>query len=94
MGHTLEAVMAWVGVGLAAALAGWILPYRRGVAGILMNAAAAMCGAILFAGFGRALGLYRRIDAPAGLGLAAIGALLLLAVTHAAWLRRRRLRFR
>lgn len=41
-----EGLLSWIAIGLAGSIAGWIWPFRRGVVGIVANAAIAMAGAM------------------------------------------------
>jgi uncharacterized membrane protein YeaQ/YmgE (transglycosylase-associated protein family) len=46
MSSGTEIVLAWIGIGLCASIAGWIFPFRRGVSGILLNMAVAISGSV------------------------------------------------
>ena len=77
--------VGWVCIGLAAALAACILPFRRGLVGVAANAGAGALGAAGAATMGMAFGLFTSPRDPVGLFLAALGALALLALLHAVW---------
>jgi uncharacterized membrane protein YeaQ/YmgE (transglycosylase-associated protein family) len=78
-------LVAWVCIGLAAALGAWIWPFRRGVLGVAVNAGAAIIGAVGAPLLGIATGLSSSPGDPRGLLLAVLGALALLAIVHLAW---------
>jgi uncharacterized membrane protein YeaQ/YmgE (transglycosylase-associated protein family) len=83
--NVIEDLAAWTCIGLAAAIAGWIWPFRRGVAGIAVNIVTAIVGAIGAPLLGVAVRLAGSVDDPKCLPLAAVGAILALAITHAVW---------
>jgi uncharacterized membrane protein YeaQ/YmgE (transglycosylase-associated protein family) len=76
-------IYGWICIGLAAAFGAWILPFRRGVLGITLNASSAVIGAVAAPSVAVALGM--RHDSPLGLPIAGLGALMLLAVVHLSW---------
>jgi uncharacterized membrane protein YeaQ/YmgE (transglycosylase-associated protein family) len=80
----LSHVLAWVCIGLAASLAGCIWPFRRGVGGLVVNAIAALAGAV-GAGLVFVAATQRPANAPATLAVAAIGAVAALLLVHASW---------
>ncbi|MGD0675414.1 MAG: hypothetical protein ABSC94_08350 [Polyangiaceae bacterium] len=81
--------LAWVAIGIAAALAGMIWPFRRGAIGVVVNLLAGVAGALVVAALGGlVLPQTREHDNPARLFFAALGALAALGITHAACLRR------
>ncbi len=80
-------IIGWVCIGLGAALAVCILPFRRGLLGVCLNVTSAVLGAIAAPSFGVTLGLSPRD--PRELPLAALGALTLMALMHLAWNRAR-----
>jgi hypothetical protein len=86
----IEILIAWVGIGLAASIAGWIWPFRRGIAGIAMNVGISVGGAVLFGILGILFGLYRYPNTGAGFLLVAIGAIGALVLFHAIWSKRTR----
>jgi uncharacterized membrane protein YeaQ/YmgE (transglycosylase-associated protein family) len=75
-------VLSWMAIGAAAAIAGMIWPFRRGTLGVVANLVAGILGAIAF---GLASGVLIPAVAPFRLCFAALGALLALLGTHAAW---------
>ena len=82
-------VIGWVCIGLAAAIVGAIWPFRRGVLGFAVNAIVGVCGAVGAALLGVPLGIYASWQAPLALPIAALGALILLVLTHLVWSRLR-----
>jgi uncharacterized membrane protein YeaQ/YmgE (transglycosylase-associated protein family) len=78
-------VIGWVCIGLAAAIVGAIWPFRRGVLGFAVNAAAGVSGAVGAALLGVPLGIYASSRDPLALPIAALGALTLLVLTHLVW---------
>jgi uncharacterized membrane protein YeaQ/YmgE (transglycosylase-associated protein family) len=83
--NMIEDLVAWVCIGITAAIAGWIWPFRRGVAGIAVNILTAIAGAIAVPLLGVTVRLAKSVDDPKCLALAAIGAVLALAIVHAVW---------
>jgi hypothetical protein len=78
-------IVAWIAIGMAASIAGWILPFRRGVTGLLVTAAACLLGSVLF-GLAGALWLPDRPESPAvDLIFSAGGALFFLIAVHLGW---------
>jgi uncharacterized membrane protein YeaQ/YmgE (transglycosylase-associated protein family) len=84
----IDTVLAWVAIGAAASLAGMIWPFRRGALGVALNLLAGILGAIL-AGLLSYVVLPRSThgETPARLTFAALGALTMLGLAHAEWLR-------
>jgi uncharacterized membrane protein YeaQ/YmgE (transglycosylase-associated protein family) len=80
-----EMLWAWTGIGLAASIAGWIWPFRRGVSGIVINAATGAAGAVCFGLLGRFLGFDAMRLTATSLLFAAVGAVGALMVAHAVW---------
>lgn len=88
---------AWVAIGVAAAIAGMVWAFRRGVAGILANLAAGIAGALAGGVIGHAIAPHGQnvsgpavpgIPAPSGppeLFLSGLGAVLALVVIHLVW---------
>ncbi|HEY8088387.1 MAG TPA: hypothetical protein VIF09_11095 [Polyangiaceae bacterium] len=77
----------WVCIGLGAALAALVWPFRRGVLGVALNSSAAIAGAVGAASLGVTLGLSR--DDPRCLPVAVAGAFALLGLVHVSWTRPR-----
>jgi uncharacterized membrane protein YeaQ/YmgE (transglycosylase-associated protein family) len=83
-----DSILAWAAIGGAASLAGMIWPFRRGAVGVVVNVLSGVTGAILS-------GLLSYLFLPqatttnnqARLFFAALGAIALLGVVHAAWTR-------
>ena len=85
---TVGDVWAWVALGLAASLAGMILPFRRGLFGVVVNIASSVAGALAGALFSYVVMPYSRAgDTPARLYFAVVGALAVIVIVHFAWLR-------
>ncbi len=82
-----EMVWIWVGFGVAAGIVAMILPFRRGVLGIVTNVALGVLGALLGGVIGRALDARSHFHDPTGLVLSAVVSVLTLGVFHALWLR-------
>ncbi len=82
---TMEFVIGWVAIGFAAAMAAFILPFRRGLLGIAANVVASIAGAVSVALLGVALGLSSSIRDPFGFALAGLGAVAFLALLHVVW---------
>lgn len=78
-------IYGWVCIGLAAAFGAWIWPFRRGLAGLAMNAALGVVGAVGAATLAVSLGLLGSSTDPLGLPVAALGALVLLVGAHVLW---------
>lgn len=76
------AVIAWIGIGLAASLSAMIWPMRRDVLGVVLNMASAIVGAVILGFIGLGIGAYPRADAGRSYLFAAVGALLALGVLH------------
>jgi hypothetical protein len=93
--NSIGYVVAWACVGLAAALAGCIWPFRAGVTGIAINMFAAVVGAVAMGYVFIGLGFSESARDPQGPMAAAMGALSFLALVHLTWgaMRRWRLRF-
>jgi uncharacterized membrane protein YeaQ/YmgE (transglycosylase-associated protein family) len=85
---SIENTLAWIAIGAAASLAGMIWPFRRGAVGVVLNLLAGILGALL-AGLLSYVVLPRTShgETPARLTFAALGALAMLGLVHAAWLR-------
>jgi uncharacterized membrane protein YeaQ/YmgE (transglycosylase-associated protein family) len=88
----LDTVFGWTAIGAAAALAGMIWPFRRGVKGVFINLVTGIIGALL-AAFLSFLVLPPNTvrGGPARLFIAALGALSALGLVHAvhtAWAHR------
>lgn len=82
---SMQSVMCWLAMGLAAAIAAWILPFRRGVVGIAVNAVVALFGAVAFPMLGLAIGITKSTRDPNGFALAALGSIGLLVLLHVLW---------
>jgi uncharacterized membrane protein YeaQ/YmgE (transglycosylase-associated protein family) len=86
---SLDAVLGWVAIGTAAALAGMIWPFRRGAVGIVINLLTGIAGALV-----AVLLSYLVLppsggrSGPARLLVAALGALSGLGVVHSVWMHR------
>jgi uncharacterized membrane protein YeaQ/YmgE (transglycosylase-associated protein family) len=76
-----EAFFVWVGIGLGASIAGMIWPFRRGAAGVVLNAAIGIGGAILAALIGGLLRVYAWNSSTSFL-FAAVGAITALVIAH------------
>jgi uncharacterized membrane protein YeaQ/YmgE (transglycosylase-associated protein family) len=85
---SIETAFAWIAIGAAASLAGMIWPFRRGAVGVAVNLLAGILGALL-AGLLSYVVLPRSShgETPARLTFAALGALAMLGIVHAAWSR-------
>ncbi|HXN33580.1 MAG TPA: hypothetical protein VN894_17040 [Polyangiaceae bacterium] len=84
-----DTLIASMAIGAAAALAGMILPFRRGATGIAVNLLAGILGALLAALLSFAvLPSGRQGETPGRLLFAALGALATLGAVHA-WAGRR-----
>jgi len=81
----MDHVYGWVCIGLAAAFGAWIWPFRRGLAGLAVNAGLGVAGAVGAALLGVSLGLLGSPRDPLALPMAAVGALALLVIAHALW---------
>ncbi|MDP9150152.1 MAG: hypothetical protein M3O36_09465 [Myxococcota bacterium] len=79
-----DTVFGFVAIGVAASLAGMIWPFQRGALGIVVNVVAGVLGSVL-GGLTSYVVLSRQT--PAHLFFAALGALALLFLVHAAWVR-------
>jgi uncharacterized membrane protein YeaQ/YmgE (transglycosylase-associated protein family) len=82
-----EIVLAWVGIGLCASIAGWIWPFVRGVFGIIVNMAVAVAGAVSVGLIAYMLGGPGRTLTTTSFLWAAVGAIGALTVLHLAWTR-------
>lgn len=82
---TMTHLVGWLLVGAAAGLAGMVWPFRRGIVAIGINLVAGMLGALL-APLLAIAGAGVSPRAPICLGLAALGALVLLLGVHGLWL--------
>jgi uncharacterized membrane protein YeaQ/YmgE (transglycosylase-associated protein family) len=78
-------IIGWVCIGLAAAFGAWIWPFRRGFAGLALNATMGVLGAVGAALLAVSLGLLGSPGDPLGLAVAAAGALALLVFAHVLW---------
>lgn len=78
-------VFGWVFIGVAAAIAAFILPFRRGIIGIAANVVVGVAGAISGALVGVAAGMSTSTRDPFGFALAGLGAVAFLAVLHVIW---------
>jgi uncharacterized membrane protein YeaQ/YmgE (transglycosylase-associated protein family) len=87
MGH-VSSLLAWIGFGLCAAIIAMVLPFHRGVRGILTNIGVGVGGAVAGGYLARAIGLYHDSASPAGFLYAAAGAVFGLVAFHALWSRR------
>lgn len=79
------AVGAWVCIGLAVSIAGWIGSVRRGVLAIGVYLVASILGAVLGPLVAVGMRLAPSLESRRCLGFAVLGALVLLAIVHAAW---------
>ena len=84
---SVETLVSWIAIGLGASIAAWMWPFRRGVSGLVINALAAVAGAVALGLLGRLLGF----DAP-GVGtrsliFSALGAVGALVLVHLVWAR-------
>ena len=82
-----EVLLSWIAIGLAGSIAGWIWPFRRGVTGIVANAAIAMAGAVSLGLVGRLFGFYPEGIETTSLLFAAVGAIGALMFAHVVWAR-------
>lgn len=78
-------VFGWVFLGLAAAIAAFILPFRRGLIGIVVNIVVGIAGATSAALVGIATGMSSSARDPFGFALAGLGAVAFLALLHVVW---------
>jgi uncharacterized membrane protein YeaQ/YmgE (transglycosylase-associated protein family) len=85
---TTDAVLGWVAIGAAAALAGMIWPFRRGATGVVINLVTGVAGALLGALLSYLVLPPSSPRGSARLLVAALGALSCLGVVHAAWMHR------
>jgi hypothetical protein len=92
--NSMDYAVAWAFVGLAAAIAGCVWPFRTGVAGIVINMLAAMIGAVATGYAFIGLGFSESPSDPRGPMAAAMGALAFLAMVHVMWGGMRRWRLR
>ncbi len=83
----MAVLVGWVAIGFGASIAGWIWPFRRGLSGILLNAAISILGAVGFGLGGYGLGLYA-LSAPLSFGFAVLGAIATNVAAHFAYLHR------
>ena len=83
-------LVAAVIVFVASAIVHMVLPYHRGLRGILTNLVVGIGGALLGGFVGRAVGLYGSVANEASFLFAAGGALATLALFHTAWHAQRR----
>jgi uncharacterized membrane protein YeaQ/YmgE (transglycosylase-associated protein family) len=81
-----EAFMIWVGIGLGASIAGMIWPFRRGAAGVVLNAFIGIGGAIVGAVIGGVLRVYAWNNSTSFL-FAAVGAIGALIIAHVIYAR-------
>jgi uncharacterized membrane protein YeaQ/YmgE (transglycosylase-associated protein family) len=81
----MSTIIGWICIGLAAAFGAWIWPFRRGYVGLALNAGLGVVGAIGAAFLAVALGVMRSSREPAGLAVAALGALAALVIAHLVW---------
>jgi len=80
----IDEVVAWVAIGAAASLAAMVLPFRRGVAGIVLNIVACVAGAVVAGLISTlAIPLGRPHAGPWHLFFAALGAMAGLLAVHA-----------
>jgi uncharacterized membrane protein YeaQ/YmgE (transglycosylase-associated protein family) len=84
---TREAVLAWACFGLVAGIAAMTMPFRRGMAGLLLNVLVGVGGALLFGASGVALHLYPRASDPLSFAWATVGALGALGIVHGTWMK-------
>lgn len=82
---TMAFVLGWTFIGLAAAIAAFILPFRRGLIGIAANTVVGIAGATSAALAGVALGISSSVRDPFGFALAGLGAVAFLAFLHVVW---------
>ena len=82
---TMAFVLGWVFIGFAAAIAAFILPFRRGLLGIAVNTVVGIAGATSAAIVGLALGMSSSVRDPFGFALAGLGAVAFLALLHVMW---------
>ena len=87
MTTNVDVLLAWIAIGLAGSIAGWIWPFRRGVAGIVVNAAVATSGAVSLGLLGRCLGFYAQGLAARSMLFAAMGTIGALLLAHVLWAR-------
>lgn len=84
----LSSIYAWIGFGICAGIIAMVLPYHRGLRGILTNLGIGVGGALAGGYLSRGLHLYGSVADPAGFLYAASGAFLALLVFHVVWSRR------
>lgn len=87
MTSNTEGLLSWIAIGLAGSIGGWIWPFRRGVAGIVVNAAIAMSGAVSLGLLGGLFGFYPQAGETTSLLFAAVGAVGALLFAHVVWAR-------
>ncbi len=78
-------VFGWIFIGFAAAIAAFILPFRRGLIGIVANIVVGVAGATSGALLGIAAGMSSSARDPFGFALAGLGAIAFLALLHVIW---------
>lgn len=83
----VEGLVSWSAMGLGVSIAAWIWPFRRGVAGLALNAVVAVAGAVALGLLARCLGIHTRDVAVKSLVFSAVGAIGALAVAHVVWAR-------
>ncbi len=83
----LEVIFAWIAIGFAASIVGWIWPFRRGVAGIVLNVLVAVTGAVGLGLLGYFFGAYGKQFALTSMLFAAVGAIGATTLAHVVWAR-------
>jgi uncharacterized membrane protein YeaQ/YmgE (transglycosylase-associated protein family) len=82
---SLEFVVGWLLIGLAAAIVAAILPFFRGVGGFFGNVVTGVGGAIALPLLCLATGITHTLHGSIGYFLAAAGAVIFLAGIHMTW---------
>ncbi len=87
-----ELVLAWLGIGMCASIAGWVWPFHRGLFGILMNLGVAFAGAVVAGSLAFRLHGGGRSMVTTSFLWAAVGSVGALTALHLVWARRRHAR--
>jgi len=82
---SVETLLSWIAIGLGASIAAWTWPFRRGVSGLVLNAVAAVAGAVGLGLLGHLFGLDAGHAATRSLIFAALGAVGALLLAHLLW---------
>ncbi len=83
------AIFGWIALGFCVSIVAMILPFKRGMVGVVINLGVAIAAAVAGGFAGKALGLYDRLGASSSFAFAAATSIVVSLIVHALVVRRK-----